>query len=79
MPNSSLLVTAATVPLALGIAADVYVVVEKIANTPPVALVFAGVAATGFIGLWHVYPLILRLRSDAARADHSEIPKGLRL
>ena len=42
-------------------------------------LVFAGVAATGFIGLWHVYPLILRLRSDAARADHSEIPKGLRL
>jgi Family of unknown function (DUF6328) len=75
----SLFVTAATVPLALGIAADVYVVVEKIAKASPVALVFAGVSVAGFIGLWHVYPLILRLRSDAARAEHSEVPKGLSL
>jgi hypothetical protein len=69
----SVVVTAATVPLALGIAADVYVVVAKILSS----LIFAGGVALGFVNLWHIYPLILRSRTEAARARHSEIPKGL--
>ena len=73
----SLVVTAATVPLALGISADVYVVVAKIAESGPIALLFTGAVAVGFFGLWHVYPLLLRARTSAARARHAEIPKGL--
>lgn len=70
-------VTAATVPLALGIAADVYVVVGKITGSLPAALVFAGATAIVFFGLWHVYPLVLRARTQRARAAHAEIPRGL--
>jgi hypothetical protein len=73
----SVVVTAATVPLALGIAADVYVVVAKIPSSQPIALIFAGGVVLGFVSLWHIYPLILRSRTEAARARHSEIPKGL--
>jgi len=75
----TIVVTAATVPLSLGIAADVYVVVAKILGSQPVAVIFAGGVALGFVSLWHIYPLILRSRTQAARARHSEIPKGLSL
>jgi hypothetical protein len=75
----SIVVTAATAPLSLGIAADVYVVVAKILGSQPVAVIFAGGVALGFVSLWHIYPLILRSRTQAARARHSEIAKGLSL
>jgi hypothetical protein len=54
----SVLVTAATVPLALGLAGDTYVVIEKITTSPIVAIIAAGAAFTLLIGLWHAYPLV---------------------
>ncbi|HZS81733.1 MAG TPA: DUF6328 family protein [Stellaceae bacterium] len=56
----SILIVAATVPLALGISADVYVVMTKISVWPPLD---AGVAAgtlAGFVLLWYVAPLLRR-------------------
>jgi hypothetical protein len=58
----SALVTAATIPLALGLAGDTYVVMSKITTSPAVAI---GAATTTFIlliGLWHAYPLVTASR-----------------
>jgi hypothetical protein len=52
------LVTAATVPLALGLAGDVYVVITKIAGSPAAGLAAGSLALVFLIGLWHVYPLL---------------------
>jgi uncharacterized membrane protein YuzA (DUF378 family) len=57
--TGSLMVTAATVPLALGISADAFVVIAKIAGTAAGVSV-AVLALAGFVGLWHVYPLLRR-------------------
>ena len=54
----SVLVTAATVPLALGLAGDVYVVVTKIIGSPTAGLIAGSLALVLLIGLWHVYPLV---------------------
>jgi len=54
----SVLVTAATIPLALGLAGDTYVVIGKITASPAAAISAAGAAFTLLIGLWHAYPLI---------------------
>jgi hypothetical protein len=54
----SVLVTAATVPLALGLAGDVYVVVTKIMGSPTAGLIAGSLALVLLIGLWHVYPLV---------------------
>jgi hypothetical protein len=52
----SVLVMAATIPLALGLAGDTYVVIGKITTSSPVAITTAGAAFTLLIGLWHAYP-----------------------
>jgi hypothetical protein len=54
----SALVTAATIPLALGLAGDTYVVMTKITASPAVAIVAAVAASILLIGLWHAYPLV---------------------
>jgi Family of unknown function (DUF6328) len=54
----SVLVTAATVPLALGLAGDLYVVVTKIMGSPTAGLIAGSLALVLLIGLWHVYPLV---------------------
>jgi hypothetical protein len=54
----SALVTAATVPLALGLAGDVYVVITKIAASPVAGVAAGGLALVFLVGLWHVYPLL---------------------
>jgi hypothetical protein len=53
----SVLVTVATIPLALGLAGDIYVVIGKITALPTVAIIAAGAAFTLLVGLWHAYPL----------------------
>jgi hypothetical protein len=64
----SALVTAATVPLALGLAGDVYVVFTKIAGSPVVGLIAAGFTLVLLVGLWHAYPLVAAsIRSHTAR------------
>jgi hypothetical protein len=52
------LVTAATAPLALGLAGDVYVVITKIAESPAVGLAAGSLALISLIGLWYAYPLL---------------------
>lgn len=61
--TGSILVTAATVPLALGLGCDVYVVMNKIAGSPLIGGAIAGLTVTGLVGLWHIYPLVARHRS----------------
>jgi hypothetical protein len=58
----SILVTAATVPLALGLGCDVYVVMARIFASPAAGAAMAIIITAGFVALWHVYPVILRLR-----------------
>jgi Family of unknown function (DUF6328) len=53
----SVLVTAATVPLALGLACEVYVVIAKIAESSIAGRIAALLCGCALIGLWHVYPL----------------------
>jgi hypothetical protein len=63
----SILVTVATVPLALGLAGDIYVVMAKIADSPIAGLVAGVLGLIVLIGLWHAYPLTaayIRNRAD---------------
>jgi hypothetical protein len=54
------LITTATIPLALGLAADVYVTATQIAGSSSVGFSAAVVALATLVGLWHVYPLMAR-------------------
>jgi hypothetical protein len=58
--TGSAMVMAATVPLAIGLGCDVYVVIGKIAASPLIGAIVAAMATLGFVTLWHVYPLIAR-------------------
>ena len=70
--TGSILVTAATVPLALGMSADLFVVMAKIAGAAAGAVI-AGLALAGFIALWHVYPAVRRgLIGPTARRSPAE-------
>jgi hypothetical protein len=53
----SALVTVATVPLALGLAGDIYVVVAKIADSSAAGWLAGALGLITLIGLWHAYPL----------------------
>ena len=58
----SVMLTSATLPLAAGLAGDLYVVIAKITESAA-AGAFAGAAALlMLIGLWHILPLIARRR-----------------
>jgi hypothetical protein len=55
----SALVTMATVPLALGLAGDVYVVITKIVGSPAIGGVASVVVLLFLMGLWYVYPSVV--------------------
>jgi hypothetical protein len=55
----SALVTAATFPLGLGMAGDVYVVIAKISGSFIMGSVAGGLAFALLIGLWYIYPLVV--------------------
>jgi xanthine/uracil/vitamin C permease (AzgA family) len=61
----SALVTAATIPLALGLTGDTYVVMNEITTSPAVAIAAAVATFILLIGLWHAYPMV-----TAARRTH---------
>jgi Family of unknown function (DUF6328) len=64
----SALVTSATLPLALGLAGDVYVVIEKISGSVVAALFAGGLVLFLLIGLWYIYPLaVARMRRRRER------------
>ena len=52
----SILVTAATAPLALGLAGDIYVVIGKISG-PATGVAAAALSLGILVGLWYAYPL----------------------
>jgi hypothetical protein len=55
-------VTSATVPLALGLAGDVYVVLTEITASATIGAVIAGFSLVFLVSLWHALPLVSRLR-----------------
>jgi hypothetical protein len=67
--TGSRFVAAATVPLALGLAGDVYVVLAKTAESPAVGLAAAAAVLVLLVGLWHVLPLVARQRRHETAAD----------
>jgi hypothetical protein len=69
----SALVTSATIPLALGLAGDMYVVMTKITASAAPAIVAAGAVFILLIGLWHAYPLV---RAGKAHRPRSKKPIG---
>jgi hypothetical protein len=56
------MVFAATIPLALGLAADCCVAVEKILHLTPAAIACGAVMLLGLLTVWHAIPLWLRAR-----------------
>ncbi|MEA1834786.1 DUF6328 family protein [Methylobacterium durans] len=67
---------AASVTLALGISADIGVVVAKVLTSNPAGVVSAFASLSLLTGLWHVYPAILRKRNEAARQGRCPHPGG---
>jgi Family of unknown function (DUF6328) len=59
-------VMAAMVALALGLTADVYVVIAKIAGSQTTGMVAAAVSLVALLGLWHVSPLSVRAQREGA-------------
>jgi hypothetical protein len=55
--TGSILVTAATLPLALGLAGDIYVVMAKIGGSNTAGLVCAAAGLLLLLGLWYGFPL----------------------
>jgi hypothetical protein len=59
----SALVTGATLPLGLGLAGDVYVVIAKISGSFALESFMGGMAFVLLAGLWFLYPAIVAHRS----------------
>jgi hypothetical protein len=60
------LVTAATVPLAFGLAGDVYVAIAKIADSWAIGAITSAATLLLLVGLWYLLPIAVRLRRAAA-------------
>lgn len=76
--TGSILVTAATVPLALGLAADIFVVVTRIAKSNAVGAAVSFFVLSIFIALWYVYPWLRRrqINRPIARAGAADRARG---
>ena len=59
---ASAFVTAASLPLALGIAADVYVVFLKITHSTAITVTAGLTLLVAMLLLWYFYPIWLRMR-----------------
>jgi hypothetical protein len=68
---ASTMVLAAMVPLALGIAGDFYVVLQKVLHSQQLAIMFAGIAVAFFFGMWFGLTTAVRSRSKPAAASRS--------
>jgi hypothetical protein len=56
------LVVAAALPIAAGIALDLYVAVTKAVDSAAIGATIAGLAAAILLALWYVQPLLLRMK-----------------
>jgi Family of unknown function (DUF6328) len=52
----------ATIPLALGLAGDIYVVITEITTSAIVGALLASAVLMLLVGLWHLFPVVSRLR-----------------
>ena len=59
----SALITGATLPLGLGLAGDVYVVIAKISGSFAIGSFTGALAFVLLTGLWYLYPIIVARRS----------------
>jgi len=73
----SAMVTAATVPLALGLAGDIYVVIGKIIG-PQTGLAAGVFGLIVLIGLWYAYPLAAAAMRRDAPGEAQAKPSGQR-
>jgi hypothetical protein len=75
--TGSILVTLATLPLAIGLAGDLYVVMAKIADSPAIGLAAAAAGFALLLALWYGFPLAVRAwgAEHAARARSAK-PQG---
>ena len=73
----SAMVTAATVPLALGLAGDIYVVIGKIIG-PQTGLAAGVFGLILLIGLWYGYPLAAAAMRRDAPGEAQAKPSGQR-
>jgi hypothetical protein len=64
---ASVLVLAAMMPLALGIAGDFYVVLAKVLDSPAVSVALAVLSLVVFFGLWFGLTLAIRTRVQMSR------------
>jgi hypothetical protein len=62
LPIASAYLLAATVFLALGMAADCYVIVAKVLGSSAAGVAAAGATAAVCLGLWHIWPWMMRKR-----------------
>ena len=69
----SILITAATLPLAGGIAGDLYVVITKIAGAE-IGLIGGVAAAALLLGLWYAFPLAARWAGAGAKGQYQGSP-----
>ncbi len=67
------MVLAALVTLGLGLAGDLYVVVEKVTHAPDIAISLAAASLVFFYGLWFGLTLVIRQR-DQRRCQESAAP-----
>ena len=58
--TGSLLVTVALVPVAMGIAGDLYVILNLVLRDTAAAAALAGVLLLSLLALWYAVPLALR-------------------
>jgi len=57
-------VTCATIPLAFGLAGEVYVVLTEIITSARIGASIAGAALVFLVGLWQVFPVVVQPRRD---------------
>jgi uncharacterized protein DUF6328 len=62
----SALITAATLPLGLGLAGDVYVVIAKIAGSALIGVVSGASTFALLAGLWYIYPVAVAARKRSS-------------
>jgi hypothetical protein len=65
--TGGVLVTLATLPLALGLSGDTYVVIAKIAQSAEAGIVTSALALLACLAMWHLYPALQRGRLRARR------------
>lgn len=75
-PVASAYLLAATVFLALGMAADCYVIVVQVSHSESWALAGGILTALTALGFWHIGPLIARLRKSGPSRSGSRIAPG---